>query len=443
MSNKPTTTVCCDPKFLRRPIANLIFKSVGELHKELGFNDRLRVIEQLRIATERYEAEVLNVYDVRVFLYNHYNTLVTENRSRASLSRDFNMSIRNHNSKLEALVDTLMRKAFTADIECRSGDAIEALREVRLRYPLLYDEKLINMSTFTPSPNLEAARVQLEWINKYRDSLFKSIVKMAVNLARKHKKPLSGEVVSESDLIQEAVLAAQHHVNLYQPIEDGVTFTSYMYQTIDHHLSHYVNENTRTVALPRTIIDRYRPVYQAIEQVGSANLERVAQQATRNLYELKQESSGRKLDREEADTPQEVHQLITYTQEALSLHDENWASLPFSTITSQVDVINVVDTSPTQEEKLDKANVMTQLMGVVQECASTSEEYMIMEIRYGMGEHRGLQTTARIYKNATGRPMNKGKVAEIERRVLARMKQHVADGDPRLVELKKVVEALF
>jgi DNA-directed RNA polymerase specialized sigma24 family protein len=353
------------------------------------------------------------------------------------------MSIRGHNKALGDKVDHLMREAFKADIGHHASYAIYCLGEVRLRHSILYGANLINVSVVAPNPNIEAAKIQLKWINKYRESLFKSVVKLAVDLARRHRKPLLGDVVSESDLIQEAVLAAQHHVSLYQPIEGGITFTSYMYRAIDHHLSHYVNENTRTVALPRTIIDRYRPVYQAIEQVGSASLERIAQQATRNLYELKQQSSGRKLDREEAYTANEVHELMTYTQESLSLHDENWASLPFSSITSQVDIINAIDTTPTQEEKLDKTNVMSMLMQIIQECTATSEEYTVMEVRWGMGESKGLKTTAEIYKNATGRPMNKGKVAEIERRVLVRLKQYVADGDPRLLELKKVVDTLF
>jgi len=443
MESKSFPGVYYYSKFKQLPIANLIFKSVGELHEELSFVDRITMIEQLRKATERYEQEVLNVYDVRVYLYRLYNKKMEDNKSRASLSRNFNMSIRNHNKNLEVIVDGLMREAFTADVEGRQHDAIEALRGVELRHSILYDEKLIGMSTLYPDPHLEAARVQLEWIQKYRNSLFRSIVKMAVDLARKHRRPLTGEVVAESDLIQEAVLAAQHHVNLYQPIDGGITFTSYMYRAIDHHLSHYVNENTRTVALPRTIIDRYRPVYQAIEQVGSASLERIAQQATKNLYELKQQSSGRKLDREEAYTSEEVHDLMTYTQESLSLHDENWASLPFSSITSQANLINIIDSTPSQEEKMDKADVMGQLMEIISECTSNPEEYTIMELRWGTGEVRGLKMTATIYKNTTGRPMNKGKVAEIERKVIARLKRYVDEGDSRLLELKKVVETLF
>lgn len=61
------------------------------------------------------------------------------------------------------------------------------------------------------------------------------------------------------------------------------------------------------------------------------------------------------------------------------------------------------------------------------------EEYLLLELRWGMGEVRSYQTTASQYAEATGRPMNKTSASTVEQRVFKRLRRAAAT-DPGLRE---------
>jgi len=83
--------------------------------------------------------------------------------------------------------------------------------------------------------------------------------------------------------------------------------------------------------------------------------------------------------------------------------------------------IVLASAEPMMEERIDCALVGQRLMKIVRQF-TTNEEYMLMELRYGMGAVRGFKTVAEQYGSATGKPMNKGKVAHIEHTVLVRLR---------------------
>jgi len=424
--------------------SDLIFESIGKLQIDLSQEERAALTTQLRQALGDYEKRVLDLYEVRHYIYEQYNQRKAEARTVATLSQRFNMSIRGRNKEINEDVNTNIKQAFQAERIDDSQAAAYYLRKIQLRYTLLHGKKVKEICAHQERKSLNAQRalVQLDLVEHLRDQLFCSVIKMAAELAGKHRRPLKGSVTHKSDLIQEAILAAKHYVAMYQPTDDGVTFTSYMYNSINYHLSRYLNENTRTVALPRTIIDQYRPVAYAIDKIGMTNIIDLALMSTQILHDLKQRSTGRKLNRDEAYTPDEVAKLLTYVQTSAAIDVEMGAPSMDEGRTSFIGATELPDRAPLQDEKHDEVNGMRLIMGVLSDYCDGTEEYKLMEVRWGQNRVRGLKTTAEVYRRTTGKPMNKGKVAEIEHKVLARIKKGIANGDTRLDEIKKTLEAL-
>jgi RNA polymerase sigma factor (sigma-70 family) len=415
-----------------------VYDAVGKMHNDLSGRDRMLVIQQLESALDRYEYEALQVYAVRVYLYNVYNDKIRGCKSVSTFSRDFNMSIRGHNADLITVVDALIAEAFSLDMSGKHEDASKVILSIRLRHSVLYGAEVLHrVKACAAYGNVhsKAALDQMYWVNKYRETLFESVIKLATHIGKKAAVCLSGEVIAEADLIHEAILGAKEAVLSYQPRNDGKTFTSYVNNWVSGTISKYVNENTRTVSVPRTLIDRYRPVLEAIEELGTTEGEPVALMATKILHDKRQLSRGTKLRREEVYTAREVFNLHQIMQESASLDVEvNSERTEDPTTLGE----RLVSTAPSQDEQFDSAMVSRTLMGVVRDYSSP-EEYTLMELRWGMGKFMGLKQTAEIYRRNTGRPMNKGKVAEIEKDVLARMRDGIEAGDNRLYELSEVL----
>jgi len=194
------------------------------------------------------------------------------------------------------------------------------------------------------------------------------------------------------------------------------------------------------------VIDRYRPVAYAVDRMGLTNVADLALMATQILHDLKQKSSGRKLERSEAYTPEEVAKLLTYVQTSAGLDqtiNHGQAHAQTSSQTSFVGAAEIPDPKPIQDEQHDELNGMRLLLGVIKEYCDSAEERKVMEVRWGQNRVRGLVAAADAYRLSTGRPMNKGKVAEIENRVLKRVKAGIAGGDGRLREIKETLEMLL
>ena len=271
---------------------------------------------------------------------------------------------------------------------------------------------------------------------RYRRTLFESVIKLATHLGKKTYATLSGDVVAQSDLIHEAIMAAKEAVETYQPRDDGKTFTSFINNWVSGTLSKYVNENTRTVAVPRTLIDRYRPVREAIERLGTTDVEPVARMATKILHDKRQNSRGTKLKPNEVYTPEEVFELNQIMQDTASLNAEvNTERIDDPTTLGE----RLISEEPSQEEQHDVRSIPRSIMRVVYDY-TTPQEYTLMELRWGMGKVMGLKQAAELYRRKTGYPMNKGKLAEVERDVLDRLRRGIKEGDDRLLELKEVLD---
>jgi RNA polymerase sigma factor (sigma-70 family) len=400
-----------------------LYDSVKKLQAKLKPGERSLLIKQFAASLDRYETLALTLYPVRKHLYALYTTRVVERLATSTLSKHFNMSIRGHNKNVGATVDGWFKIAFDQE---RAGDitgAARALKHVGLRHEVIYSKEI---EALVRSAGLEDALVELARTKQYRDILWRSCLRMAVRLAKKHAAPLSGEVIEEADLVQEAIIAAKEGVNNYEPTEEGRTFTSFMYNWVGGTLSKYINERTRTVALPRTTIDRFRPVRRAIEELGDTdNIHLLTTKANEFLVQ----AHGPRVVHY---TPEEVATLMLWTQEAASLTAE--VSVDESGHPNTLADLITDEDEPTTDAQLDHHYAMPRLLSVIRDYTSP-EEYLLMELRWGSGKVKGLKAVADEYRAASQLPMNKGRVAEMENRVLRRLKRAIRNGDERLMEI--------
>jgi DNA-directed RNA polymerase sigma subunit (sigma70/sigma32) len=418
--------------------ADSVYKAVGSLHVDLSDDERTKTIKHLGEYLDLYETELLSLHTARVHIYNLFNTKVINEKVVSTLSRDFNMSIHGHNAKLEDRLQRLIPEAFKFDKEGKPLEAIETLKGARFKYSILLEMvDLVKACVNGPNPHAKKALIYFHYTESCRLELFNSIVKLATFLAKKLHVTLSGDIITEEDLIHESLLAAKEAVANYQPVCDGKTFISFTTNWINGTISKYVNENTRTVAIPRTIIDRYRPVMEAMDILGeSASLKTIAVFATDILRKKKNDSNSRQLKENEIYTEEEVFKLLQIMQDTASLDIEvNTDRSDDPTTLGE----RLVSDLPSQEVSCDSLNVNNKLMSLIKEQTS-DEEYLLMKLRWGGSKVLGLKQTAELYRRETNKPMNKGKVAEIERNVLQRLRESVAAGDNRLLEIKEVIQ---
>lgn len=265
---------------------------------------------------------------------------------------------------------------------------------------------------------------------------------MAAGIARQQNHHLSGTMVEWTDLVQEAMIAAMQAVDAYHPIDDGKTFTSFVHVWVKGIVSKKVNETTRTVSVPRTILDKFVYVKKAIDllgldishlrggtfQDGKWREGRLDDYTLTQITDLAEYlSTGREF------TEEEVQELVLTTQDELSMDiemEEDEETVLFGE--------TVPDDALSVEEQYDGHLVGQRLMDIIRQY-TTDEEYTLMELRYGMGAMRGYMAVAEQYVNGTGKPMNKGKVAQIEEQVLDRMRRAVADDPELLNQLKDIL----
>jgi DNA-directed RNA polymerase sigma subunit (sigma70/sigma32) len=333
------------------------------------------------------------------------------------------MSVHGHNEGLGKKVARLLQEACENDNKGNKLEAFKLLLDIRVRYDILLSKAVV--STLT---NLGYdMRAMLEVVD-CRKRLFASVTKMVSDLALKRGRQLSGDVVEDVDLIQEALVMAMEAINRYRPdftsTEDaGKTFTDYVYRTVSGNLSHFVIDSTRNVRVPRSTIDRSRPVYYAIEKLGHVGYDRLADEATRILADIRLKNARRKLIQNERYSAEEVYDILTHTQEEASMdavistdefgHENTFGELiPAST--------------PHVEILVDNKQGQSKLIAVLHDYCDTSEEREVLSIRWGRDKYHGLKATADHYRASTGRSMNKTKVAEIENKVFERVRAAIA-----------------
>lgn len=416
-------------------IGTRIYSDIGELHGNLNSLERKMLVDQLGTSLGRYEKAALSSIKVRNQIYRIYNALVKIKAATSQMSSKFNMSVKGHNDEVRTQVDEALRLAFKMDRRGLDEQAAWTLRHVYLSHKVLFSPEVVRLVKEEGGVGAQ----EIMRIEQYREKLFRSTLKMVAAIAKRHSHHLQGTSVEWADLVQEGIIAAIAAVEAYHPGEDGKTFTSYVHTWVNGIISKKVNETTRTVAIPRTTLDRFVFVQKAIDdlglhledlrggpwrdgkigigQVSDETLELIAAHAT-ELH------SGNYIF-----SADEVQELIIITQDEISMDIELEHEGDSDVITFGE---SIPAEAPPADEAIDGALVGQRLMGLVRSY-TTDEEYLIMELRYGMGTVKGYRAVADDYTNGTGKPMNKGKVALLDKQVLSRL-QRECSLDPGLMK---------
>jgi DNA-directed RNA polymerase specialized sigma24 family protein len=398
-------------------IDRAIYDSVSELAAPLSETELGMLANQLSLSLERYERLALDKVEVRDHLYRMYNSLLESGKTVSTLSREFNMSRKGHNDTIRHTVQTAFKHAYQAELLGSPTLPQYHLGNVKLRSALLLSEEV--KALIGPPAYREAIR-----IDQFRQVLFKSVAQMAAGIARRQTRQLSGTVIDLPDLVHEAFAAVLTVLDNYQPIEDGKTLTSFIYTSVNGIVSSRIRESTRNVAIPRTVLDRWGPVHKKFRAYGLSGRDiydedgiepEIFSAVIRDLNKAMTDSSR-------LYTGDEVLSLIKQTQEEASLdvivaYDEHGCEATLGSL--------LLDQEPTVEEKMDARLAGVRLMALIREFCS-DEEYIMMELRWGMGSVKSYQKVSMEYTSSTGRPMNKTSASIIERRVFEKIRKRAA-----------------
>jgi RNA polymerase sigma factor (sigma-70 family) len=430
-----------------------VYKGIGSIQATLNKAERKMLVDQLAISLDRYETMVLGMAPVRAHLYALFNQMVESGISTSQLSSKFNMSVKGHNSRIRDDIDNAFMKAYMLESEGDPSGAAKGLLRVGLSNKVLFSDDVVEMVEQSNS----AASHELAQVNIIRRTLFLSALKMVVGIARRHTVRLDGNTVEWADLVQEATIASMRAVQAYHPIADGNTFTSYIYTYVNGEVSKKVNETTRAVVIPRTTMDRFTCVQQAMDNLAIVDSDIQGGGLDGTLIEgrigddrldaLTAEANRLRSRGKPSYTSKETESLLILSREEVSLDmtvaHRSQGEQVFLTFGESDEFYENTRNSqpPSLEERMDGALLDARLMKIIRKY-TTNEEYTLMELRYGMGVVRGFKAVAEQYNLTTGRPMNKGKVSQIEQSVLSRLREAAKSDADLARSFRELIESL-
>lgn len=406
--------------------ARAIYESVGELAIVLNEAELRMLATQLSTSLRVYEMVVLSDSGVRQELYRMYNERVESGMATSQLSEDFNMSVRGHNDAVKRHIDNCFMAAVRADSQGRNEEATGYLQHAKLRSNVMFSDRVVGLVESGSSD----AKMELVRIRQHQNAVFRSVLPLAAKIARKQSRGLVGTSMEFPDMLQESFLAALQVVSHYHPIDEGKTLSSFMYTSINGVLSRRKNELTRNVALPRTLLDRFSYVNRAAKELGMG---KEAKEDFESLSEVERKllcakASALLPSGKTQYTLQELADLYRVTQIEASLDMVIEADTDGFTTTVGDNIADDTDL----DRAIDMKYAGRRLMELMRPYLN-QEEYLLLELRWGMGEVRSYQTTASQYAEATGRPMNKTSASTVEQRVFKRLRRAAAT-DPGLRE---------
>ena len=444
---------------------SVVHESIGILQIDLTVAERKALVDDMAHRFGVYEKLVLSMKEVRQLLYARYSKIVALDISEGKLSRNFNTARKGNNSEVKTQINSAFRKAWDHEEAGRMTSARIALQRAELGHKVLFGNETVAIAVKDSRVALE-----LEQIRKIKEKLFHSIIKMAAGVAKEHALKLRGCRVECSDLVQEAYIASMEAVEAYHPFDSGETFTTFSRNWISGALSKRVSETTRTVTIPRSVIDRFDYVGKAIDRLkldvsdlrggvcqGSMLVEgwvsydtlcEIAYTATA-LQNEKQDKDEEENESEKKERTQrkpfpadEVMDLLMVTQDTFSLEMkiESQRSSDGQEPLAPEDTL-IID-APSVEDQIDGALVGKRLMVLIGRFTRTTQEYQIMKLRWGTEGVIGYNRVSNLYCAGTGKAMNKTKVRKTDKEVLARVREAVKN-DPKLArQFREIIETL-
>lgn len=417
-----------------------LYEQVGNTHVDLSAHAQQATINAIGVALHQYKRYFLQTPELRDLIIKEWNSRHSgknSNKSVAKMGADFNTSIQGHNAKVANRINSAMKVCL---FEYKSHYAVtERMMEANFHprlffsHEIYYRIKLGEEVYFTKI--YRKMRILYSGIYKRRERLVRSILKTLAELSLHKAKSLTGDVMTASDLLQQGIIAAFESTLSYSP-DSGASWVTYAYAKADRVMSKYAAESSRTVAIPRSIQDRYSPVLAAIRKIGTSDFESIALLSNKINAERKKASVGRKLRRNELYTAEEVEKLLQVVHNTVSLEmpvvNEEEPNEP-STLGEMLPADSPIELGA--EYAILKRN----LAGRLQELLSPTE-WGIMSIRWGLvdGVPKGLNETATIWKENHDTPtLNKGKIKDLEQTIFNRIRD-----DIKLMEMWEASEEL-
>jgi DNA-directed RNA polymerase specialized sigma24 family protein len=406
-----------------------IYKFVADYKIELNATELRMLVTQLATSLELYSGEALALGRVRQELYSIYDEKVNNGKATSFLSKDYNSHVRNHNEEVTKQIDSSFKDAYAADQSGQPSKAVAILQTAGIHSSVLFSDRITQLVR----AGVSGASGRLQSIHEYRETLFFSVVPMVSRVARNHSRDLGGTTFKFADMLQEAFAAALKVVNDYEPIDEGKTFTTFVYASVSGILLKKKYELTRNVAVPRVVLDRFSYIHRAAKEMG------MSKEVKADYSEINENELEDMVNRANAALPEgkklftlaEVADLYRAVQHEVSLetpvaNPDGSSDEDITTLGSQIeDPMDI-------EQALDMKYAGRRLMALMKPFLN-NDEYLLMELRWGMGEVQSYQSTAAQFAEATGRPMNKTSAANIEQRAFKRLRK-ATEGDHKLHE---------
>lgn len=411
----------------------VLYKLIKRYQLNLSKEEQDSLCDELANKLRVFQHKIFQIEDCRqaIFMqrYERVNSEGYNTPSLAKLSAKYNSSIRGHNQKLADDIESHLQDAIQSEDE---QQAVNSLLAADLSPTVYFNNDIFSILEVDYSQTAQDALQLREEIQKIRENLVRCVLMAIAKIAsdkaegiRIHKGFNSPTITSVSfaDVMQEGIIIAFEYTLVYDR-ENKARWSSYAFSNVKAKLSDFISENTRIVSVPRTLVDRARPVIKAINLIGSNDYEAVALLANKINAEQKQSSVQRKLNRKELYTVEEIEKLVPIIQN-----------------TSEMSI----DITVTDTEEGNREMTIGDLLGVSEDpiyddvetklirdklrrylpTTMSPEHWEVLKIRWGFddGVARGLDETTHVYKSRfPDKKMNKGKVKEIEVQVLENLR---------------------
>jgi DNA-directed RNA polymerase sigma subunit (sigma70/sigma32) len=336
----------------------------------------------------------------------------------SKMARDYNSSIPGHNQKVRQRISDAFKAARQFSEAGRDDIGAHIFSKANVHPMFMITNKHHQIL------DKQTAEVHdlIAQLNRIQTTLVRGVMRLASELAHKKFHQLSGEIVDLSDLIQEALTSAYAGALIFDSDRD-TKWSSFAWARMTSVMGKYAAEKSRTVPLPRTLLDQYLPVQRAIEELGVVDCNTLAIRANAINSEKKEKSTGRKLRAVEIISPEKVEEYLQQVTEWTSLDmtvnetSEDNREVPLTEILST----RRLDTEIWLEREMVYKKLVENLRGI-----TTDEEWEILEVRWGLGaddvEALDYNRTLDVYKaKYPDRKLHRAKVKEIENRVLNRV----------------------
>jgi DNA-directed RNA polymerase sigma subunit (sigma70/sigma32) len=413
----------------------LLYRTIKEQQIDLTKEEQNTLCNELSHLLDLFQQYAFEVEGCRKLIFREWTNRKKKRSgvipSVAKLSADYNSSLKGHNQQLAKTVDYYLNAAsWYLSHGPEMGAVIYAMRKANLARPLYYSPRMFKILEEEAEAGNTFAPIALglrKDIQHIREKLVRCVLKAIAEIAsskvegiRIHKgfNSPSVTVLSFADVVQEGIILALYYTLTYCPSNDA-KWSSYVYANVKAKLSDYIRENTRTVAIPRTVMDRLQPLIRAVGMIGDSDYRQLALLANKLNAEQKKGTVGRKLKREEIYTVREVESLLPVIQNTseMSLDVSITDTEDGNREVTIGDLIGVTE-EPIYDEV--EGGVLENKIRTALQRYIRPEYWEVLEIRWGLddGVARGLDETTAIYKKRfPDRRMNKGKVKEIEAKV--------------------------